>query len=169
MPPPHITCGITFFIKCFLFIKVLNVKFYWFHLTWKDLQTKWKEKKLPGCCKYRLKFVLYHCQSDITDSFTAKCLKYHTRRVEEDTRRSCSECFPALFAQMLSFALISVPIPIHLECALKSGVSNGVTFIWPHQRWIFGSRTKRRVSGIKVWTARLVATLLWALATKWAD
>lgn len=128
-----------------------------------------EKQKLPGCCKYRLKFVLYHCKSDITDSFTAKCLKYHTRTVEEDTQRSCSECFPALFAQMLSFALISVPIPIHLECALKSGVSNGVTFIWPHQRWIFGSRTKRRVSGIKVWTIRLVANLLWALATKWAD
>lgn len=78
-----------------------------------------EKKNLRGCCKYRLKFVLYHCQSDITDSFTAKCLKYHTRRVEEDTRRSCSECFPALFAQMLSFALISVPIPIHLECTLK--------------------------------------------------
>lgn len=103
----------------------------------------------------------------ITDSFTVKCLKYHTGRVEEDTRRSCSECFPALFAQMLSFALISVPISIHLECALKSGVSNAVTFIWPLQRWIFGSRTKRRVSGIKVWT--VVANLLWAAATKWAD
>lgn len=60
-------------------------------------------------------------------------------RATEDTQR-CSECFPA--PCLLLFPLISVPISIHLESTLKSGVSKAVAFIRPHQRWIFGSRTK---------------------------
>lgn len=81
---------------------------------------------------HRLNFVLCHW-SHIIGSFGVECSKYHATTIlkvrAEDTRRRCSECFPPpCLLRCLLFPLISVPISIHLECTLKSGVSRRCCF-----------------------------------------